>query len=157
MRVDGLCREFVDSFCITWSHQRKFRTVKFLSDHLKKIMVAEVSMDIPTKAPTCLPQRHPVPIVGTLTLEVRVMDRKYFTDVAKLREDTEALRLQMEERGEGSLYSMLQPDIIPTVDELVQKRERVDVLCSIEVQGGATEVLRWCQGKVTKKLKGTML
>ena len=85
------------------------------------------------------------------------MDRKYFTDVANLREDTEALRLQMEERGEGSLYSILQPDIIPTVDELVQKKERVDVLCSIKVQVGATEVLRWCQGKVTKKLKGKML
>ena len=63
----------------------------------------------------------------------------------------------MEERGEDSLYSMLQPDIISTVYELVQKRERVDVLCSIEVQVGATEVLRWCQGKVTKKLKGKML
>ena len=31
------------------------------------------------------------------------------------------------------------------------------MLCSIEVQVGATEVLRWCQGKVTKKLKGRML
>ena len=82
-------------------------------------MVAEVSMDIPTKPPTYLPQRRPVPIVGTLTSEVREMDRKYFTDVAKQRQDTEVLRLQMEERGEGSFYSMLQPDIIPTVDELV--------------------------------------
>ena len=72
------------------------------------------------------------------------MNRKYFTDVAKLREDTEALRLQVEERGEDSLYSMLQPCIIPTVDELVQEKERVDVLCSIEVQVGATGVLRWC-------------
>ena len=62
------------------------------------------------------------------------MDRKYFTDVAKLREDTEALRLQMEERGENSLYIMLQLDIISTVDELVQKKERFGVLCSIEVQ-----------------------
>ena len=50
----------------------------------------------------------------------------------------------MEERGEDSLYSMLQPCIIPTVDELVQEKERVDVLCSIEVQVGATGVLRWC-------------
>ena len=159
MRVDGLGGEFADLFRITWSHQRELRTIKFLSDHLKKIVVAEVSMAIPTKPPTYLPQRRPVPIVGTLTSEVREMDRKHFTDVAKLREDTEALRLQMEERGEGSLYSMLQPDIVPTVDELVQKKERVDVLCSIEVQVGATEVLRWCQGqgKVTKKLKGKML
>ena len=142
MRVDGLGGEFADLFRITWSHKRRLRTIKFLSDHLKKIMVAEVSMDIPTKPPTYLPQRRPVPIVGTLTSEVREMDRKYFTDVAKLREDTEALRLQMEERGEGSIYSMLQPDIIPTVDELVQKKERVGVLCSIEVQVGAEKVMR---------------
>ena len=49
---------------------------------------------------------------------------------------------------------MLQPAIILTVDELVQKEERIDLLCSIEVEVGATEVLRWCQGGITKKLKG---
>ena len=31
------------------------------------------------------------------------------------------------------------------------------MLCLIEVQVGATEVLRWCKGKVTKKLKGKIL
>ena len=31
------------------------------------------------------------------------------------------------------------------------------MLCLIEVQVGATEALRWCQGKVAKKLKGKML
>ena len=62
-------------------------------------MVAEVLMNIPTKPPTYLPQQRLVPIVGTLTSEVREMDRTYFTDVAKLREDTEALGLQTEERG----------------------------------------------------------
>ena len=61
----------------------------------------------------------------------------------------------MEERVEGSHYSMFQPDIIPTVYELVQKKEGVDVLCSIEVQLGATEVLRWCQGgNLGKILRG---
>ena len=55
MQVDGLGGEFEDLFRITWSHQRKLRTVKFLSNHLKKIMVAEVLMDFPTKPPTYLP------------------------------------------------------------------------------------------------------
>ena len=55
MRLDGLGGEFADLFCITWSHQRKLRTVKFLSDHLQKILVAEVLMDIPAKPPTYLP------------------------------------------------------------------------------------------------------
>ena len=39
----------------------------------------------------------------------------------------------------------------------MQKKERVDVLYSIEVEVGVEKVIRWCQGKVTQKLKGKML
>ena len=36
---------------------------------------------------------------------------------------------------------MLELDPIPTVDELVQKGEMVDVLCSIEAQVGMEKIL----------------
>ena len=52
---------------------------------------------------------------------------------------------------------MLELDPIPTVDELVQKGEMVDVLCSIEAQVGMEKILWWWQGDTTEKLKGKML
>ena len=63
----------------------------------------------------------------------------------------------MEEVGEGSMYSMLQPDIIPILDEPVDTKERVDVLCRMTVQVGKNPFLGWCQGRVEGKVKGRML
>ena len=84
------------------------------------------------------------------------MDSEYFSDVAKLREDTEKLRLDLEDRGEGSIFSMLQSDIMPTVDKLVEEEERVDILCSIDIPVGSEvkKVLRWYQGKVKSRMEG---
>ena len=121
-------------------------------------MVAEVSIHIPTKPLSYLPQLGSVSSVGTLLAsEVRETDHTYFTGMTKLRAYTESLRLRTEKRDDGSLYSLLQLNITPKVDKLVQKKEKIDVLCLVKVQAGAEKILRWWQGKVTKKLKGNML
>ncbi len=51
-----------------------------------------------------------------------------------------------EARGEGSMYSLLQPFSRPNVNELLGKR--IDVLYSRTLPGDGGNVLRWWQGEV---------
>ena len=66
-------------------------------------------------------------------------------DEAQFRKDAEEMREQREARGEGSIFSVLQPLVCPEPDELVDKR--IDVLYPFELTAG-DRALRWCQGKV---------
>ena len=59
------------------------------------------------------------------------------------------MRKQREARGEGSIFSVMQPLYCPELDELINKR--IDVPYSF-VLGSGEKVLRWCQGKVIKVL-----
>ena len=69
------------------------RSVKELSDHLRRIGWEEKNMEIPDKPPANVPDRRSMPILGNaLTAEVRELDKKYFNQVGKFREDAEKLR-----------------------------------------------------------------
>ncbi len=57
--------------------------------------------------------------------------------------------MQREVRGEGSIFSVMQPLYCPELDELINKR--IDVLYSFQLDSGE-KALRWCQGKVIKVL-----
>jgi hypothetical protein len=60
-------------------------------------------MEIPDKPPVDLPQRCPLPILGTLTNEVlRQLDIKYFESEERIREVAKKLRIEREARGEES-------------------------------------------------------
>ena len=83
-------------------------------------------MEIPDKPPVDLPQCCLLPILGTLTDEVQQLDIKYFDSKERIREVANKLRLEREARGEESgMYAYLQPQEMPTLDELVG--ERIDV------------------------------
>ena len=76
------------------------RSVKELSDHLRRIVREEKNMDIPEKPPSSVPERREMPIRGNaLTAEVRELDTKYFNQVGKFREDNENLRQELESKG----------------------------------------------------------
>ena len=155
MRVEGLGGEFAKEFAITWSVRSKPRPVSELAVYLKKIMCAEKKMAIPKKPPSSLPTRWHTPNIGTLTAEVKELGAKYFSEITKFEEGTEKLRKEMEAKGEGSMYAMLQPDIRPTPLELVRDYEgRLDVLVSFVVPNGTA--LRWCQGKIKTVLRNEM-
>ena len=48
------------------------RSVKELSDHLRRIVREEKNMEIPDKPPSSVPERRAMPILGNaLTAEVR--------------------------------------------------------------------------------------
>ena len=67
-------------------------------------------MEILDKPPVNVPERKTMPILeNTLTAEVRDLDTKYFNQVGKFREDTEKLCQELDSKGEGSMYSQLQP------------------------------------------------
>ena len=62
------------------------------------------------------------------------MDQKYFRKEITFRQDAEKLRKELEDKGEGSMYSLMQPWVIPELVELVE--ERIDVLSSFDVVVG---------------------
>ncbi len=82
------------------------------------------------------------------TDEVKRLDRKYFCKESKFREDAEVLRKELEAKGEGSMYSMMQPWLVPELVNIVG--DRIDVLSSFDVVVDSAKVtsLRWCQGLV---------
>ena len=55
-------------------------------------------------------------------------------------------RRERESRGEGSIYSLLQPFERPDVSELINRR--IDVLCAVKINQKEKQKLRWCQGEV---------
>ena len=95
MRTVGLGGEFADKFSMTWSNRDGLKSVEEMSGHLKKIMKAEKKMHKPTKPPAVLPTRRSTTVIGTLTDEVKMMDKKYFSEVEKFEQDTDKLRQEM--------------------------------------------------------------
>jgi hypothetical protein len=67
----------------------------------------------------------------------------------ELRKEAAELQKQREARGEGSIFSVMQPLYCPELDELINKR--IVVWYSF-LLGSGEKVLRWCQGKVIKVL-----
>ena len=69
------------------------RSVKELSDHLRRIFREQENMEIPDNPPANVPERRAMPILGNaLTAEVRELDKKYLNKVGKFREDAEKLQ-----------------------------------------------------------------
>ena len=89
-------------FHITMIHNRQQRSIRELSDHLQMIIRKEQNMEIPDKPPVDLPQRCPLPILGTLTVEVWQVDINSFEGEERIREVAKKLCLAREVRGEES-------------------------------------------------------
>ncbi len=70
-------------------------------------------------------------------------------DEKELRERAAELGKQREAKGEGSIFSVMQPFYCPELDELINRT--MDVLYSFQL-GSGEKVLQWCQEKVIKIL-----
>jgi hypothetical protein len=81
------------------------------------------------------------------------LDRKHLSDENKFEQTAEKACRERESKGEGSMYSQLQPFSRPELTELIGKR--IDVLCSfdIDIRKGM-KGLRWCQGEVLEIVEG---
>ena len=81
---------------------------------------------------------------------------KYFSKVERIQEDAKELIKERDARGEGSMYAYMQNEVRPEVSDLVENKERLDVLCGMNVMldGKETKVLRWLQGEVKHAIEG---
>ena len=105
-----------------------------------------------------MPTRADLPVLGTATRQLTERNTTAKINEEQFRKEAEGFWKQREARGEGSIFSVLQPLICPELDELIEKR--IDVIYSFELELGE-KALRWCQGKVLdvliEKKKPTVL
>ena len=152
MRVVG---QGLDQWKITFTHKREKRSLKELANHLRKIIRLECSDDYvkPTRPPTKLEQRKPVPILGTMTNERRQLDIKHNDKITNMAEVATKLANERGRRKDrDSMYAAFQPFEMPTLQELNGKR--IDVLWPMrndEVPGRKQD-LQWCQGLVMRTI-----
>ena len=115
----------------------------------KKIIREEKKLTPPKDPALVMPKRCKLPTLGTATKQLMESEASAVIDDDQFRKEANKLRKQREERGEGSIFSVMQPLYCPELDELINKR--IDVLYSF-VLGSGEKVLQWCQGKVIKVL-----
>ena len=150
IRVKGMNWEWCRH---AWSKDGKKYSVKELAQHLRCINKEEKKYDISPGPSINVPTRTHLPTLGTQTCDVAALDRRFLSDENKFKEIAEKARRERESKGEGSMYSQLQPFSRPELTELIGKR--IDVLCSfdIDIRKGTKE-LRWCQGEVLEIVEG---
>ena len=69
--------------------------------------------------------------MGTQCNYIRSLDRKYFDNGEDFRKRADQVRMEREARGEGSIYSLLQPFDHPNLKQLLDLR--IDVLSFMPV------------------------
>ena len=91
--------------------------------------------DIPKKPPTMLPKQRVTATAGRVMKEARALDQKYFTDVTKFCEKSDMIRRELErkERSSSTQYSMMQPELKPSIKDLRKDKEKIDVMCELFV------------------------
>ena len=115
-----------------WSKGNRKYTIKELADHLRSIIRREKNEDIPDEPTPEIQKRVNTAILGTFNDFSKHLDAKYFKDEDEFKEACMKLKGEREARGEGSMYSTLQPFNRPDLDELLNKR--IDVLTSFEIK-----------------------
>ena len=74
---------------------------------------------MPLEPPTAVPKRKENFILGTQCDYIRLLDRKYFDNEEDFRKRADQVRMEREARGEGIIYSLLQPFDHPDLKQVV--------------------------------------
>jgi hypothetical protein len=127
--------------------------VQELAQHLRWIIREEKKYDIPHGPNINVPTRTNLPILGRQTCDVTALDCRYIADEIRFKQKAKKMRHECESKGEGSMYSQLQPFSRPELSESIGMQ--IDVLClfDINIKKGTNE-LRWCQGGVIEVVEG---
>ena len=127
-----------------WSKNGDKYTVKQLADHLKYIIREEnkpaIKATIPPEPKTELPKRQATGILGTAHAAQRSLDSKFMGDEAEWKKKVEKIRLERESKGEGSIFSQMQPLFAPSLKSI--EGRRIDVLFdfTVTIDGGGEEL-----------------
>ena len=155
MRVKGFGWEWAKH---AWTKNKRKYSVKELAKWLKFIITEEKKASIkkttPSEPPTVVPVRKENSILGTQCEYVKSLDKKYFANEEDFKKRADQVRMEREARGEGSMYSLLQPFDRPDIMQLVGRRIDVLSFMPVIVNGEEKSVGRWCQGEVTRAYKG---
>ena len=126
------------------------KTSKELADRLRFIIQDEKKYTPPNEPVVKVPKPKEVPVLGTRTAEYAKLNEKYEDEKEVIKNNAETLRLQREARGEGSMYSIMQPHARPDLEELIGKR--IDVLENYDITNPDTNEVEphayWSQGEV---------
>ena len=76
-------------------------------------------MDIPSEPPFNVTQRRELGVLGTQTSIAAELDKKFPAKESKHKSSAEKTCWVSESKGQGNMYSQLQPFIQPELDELV--------------------------------------
>ena len=145
MRVLGLGWEDCHH---AWSKKGKDYTPAELAKHLKEnIITKHKNRRIPKKPPVDLPTRKPLPVLGTLTPDILLLDAEKAAKEIELMKEAEKLMKELEEKGLGDRYADMQQRSAPKVNtSLVGKR--IEVL-SKYFDENDEPIFVWAKGEVT--------
>ena len=134
-------------YFLRWSLSRKDR----LGQHVKYMINKEKEMEKPPLPHAEVNLMKAVPVLGTFTDERRTLDKKILQDENKLRDAAIKMSRERKSRdGKDSVYWFFQPPDMPTIENMVKEKKRIDILWPMDDEDGK-EVLQWCQGVVRSK------
>ena len=125
-----------------WSHGGKDYTPEELATHLKEeIIKKHKSRVVPKKPKVKVPTRKVLPVVGTLTHDVLVMDANKAAQELQILNEAEEMLLKLEDKR----YTMFQEVSRPKIKDLLGKRIEY-LFCYTEPTG--EDLLVWAKGEV---------
>jgi hypothetical protein len=122
-----------------WSKDGRKYMIKELADHLRWIIKGEKKHSIPDEPSPNVPKRVNLLVLGAQTEDVLELDKKYLADEDAFKKKARKLRKERELKGEGSIYSSMQPFVRPEISELMN--ERIDVLSEFKMLDNTTTEL----------------
>ena len=136
---------------ITWSQKRKQQSVSKVASHVEWIIDWKKDQDIPDKPQMEVPQRKTYASLGTRTLEAEELYELFEKKTASIRGEVEHWAVEKDKRREGrgergSIYTVMQPTVRPTLQELLEKS--IDILYPFEVDPEMNGERRQCCGGV---------
>lgn len=151
MRVVGLGWHDLKT---AWSKDGKEFSAAKLTVHLKTIIAAGKSRDIPSKPPRPLPERKELPTLGTMARDAAALELLQLGKGDAFEAKAHAVRAEREEAGVGDSCAERQQIPSPAVDVSLVGR-RLEICCDYQLADGSEWEPRWCAGEVIAVSDGT--
>jgi hypothetical protein len=150
MRVIGLGWPDLET---AWSKGGKAYSIEHLTAHLKTIIVAGRSREIPPKPPLPLPKRKELPMLGTQARDATALELLQLSKGDAFETEAHRIRAEREAAGVGDSCAERQQRTAPPVDATLLGK-RLEICCDYDLEEGGSEA-RWSAGEVIAVSDGT--